>query len=239
MTTTTGEQLLRAICLHPEDDDRRLVYTDWLEDNDQQERAEFIRLQVRIAALERTCGCGRCVRKRGGGQCHNGPCAVDQEREELADGRSRQAFLRQRERELRESSAVICYLTDLPFNAELPRNAIRRGFVEAIKCDCDTWLQHGSAVVLAHPIMELELTEAMHLQYGSALQQQMLADGIPVQLPQNEAALTWARRKAGLEVRCSECGGTGSQTVYDIGGSIVGNQSCDDCYGDGWRTADD
>lgn len=64
------------------------------------ERAEFLRLQIRIAAIQADCLCGACVRLRGGGQHHNGPCAVDRERVELPDGGSRQAFLRRREREL-------------------------------------------------------------------------------------------------------------------------------------------
>jgi uncharacterized protein (TIGR02996 family) len=40
------------------------------------ERAEFIRLQITIAGLQKDCLCGSCVSRRGGGQHHNGPCAV-------------------------------------------------------------------------------------------------------------------------------------------------------------------
>jgi uncharacterized protein (TIGR02996 family) len=40
------EALLRAICAHPDDDTPRLVYADWLDENSQPERAEFIRVQV-------------------------------------------------------------------------------------------------------------------------------------------------------------------------------------------------
>ncbi len=99
--TDTGTALLRSIVLRPEDMDARLIYADWCEENEQRERAEFIRLQCRIADLQADCHCVGCVRLRGGGgQHHNGPCAVDQEREELPDGRSRQAMLRRREREL-------------------------------------------------------------------------------------------------------------------------------------------
>ena len=38
--------LLNAIFAEPEDDAPRLVYADWLEEHDQPERAEFIRLQI-------------------------------------------------------------------------------------------------------------------------------------------------------------------------------------------------
>ncbi len=46
------EPFLRAICAEPEDDTVRLVYADWLDENGDPARAEFIRLQVRRANLK-------------------------------------------------------------------------------------------------------------------------------------------------------------------------------------------
>jgi uncharacterized protein (TIGR02996 family) len=43
---------LDDIAAHPEDDAPRLIYADWLEDNGQGHRAEFIRLQCRLATLD-------------------------------------------------------------------------------------------------------------------------------------------------------------------------------------------
>lgn len=43
--------LLHAIHANPDDDTPRLVYADWLDENGQPERAEFIRLQVRLDAI--------------------------------------------------------------------------------------------------------------------------------------------------------------------------------------------
>lgn len=40
------EPFLRAICADPEDDTVRLVYADWLDENGDPDRAEFIRLQI-------------------------------------------------------------------------------------------------------------------------------------------------------------------------------------------------
>ncbi|VTR92373.1 Repeat-companion domain protein OS=Isosphaera pallida (strain ATCC 43644 / DSM 9630 / IS1B) GN=Isop_0537 PE=4 SV=1 [Gemmata massiliana] len=40
------EPFLKAICDNPDDDTVRLVYADWLEENGDPERAEFIRLQI-------------------------------------------------------------------------------------------------------------------------------------------------------------------------------------------------
>src|SRR5262249_34394250 len=45
------ERFLSDILAHPEDDAPRLVYADWLEENGQPERAEFIRLQIDLASL--------------------------------------------------------------------------------------------------------------------------------------------------------------------------------------------
>jgi uncharacterized protein (TIGR02996 family) len=48
----TREMLLRAIVEDPEADDLRLIYADWLQDHGEPERAEFIRVQVRLATLD-------------------------------------------------------------------------------------------------------------------------------------------------------------------------------------------
>src|SRR5262245_50786837 len=42
---------LDDVAAHPEDDGPRLIYADWLEDQGQAHRAEFIRLQCRLAAM--------------------------------------------------------------------------------------------------------------------------------------------------------------------------------------------
>lgn len=50
--TADEEGLLRAICQTPGDDAPRLVYADWLEEYNQPERAEFIRVQCRLARMD-------------------------------------------------------------------------------------------------------------------------------------------------------------------------------------------
>lgn len=49
--STTESGLIRAINEEPFDDDRRLVYTDWLEEHGDAERAAFIRMQIRLTDL--------------------------------------------------------------------------------------------------------------------------------------------------------------------------------------------
>jgi uncharacterized protein (TIGR02996 family) len=50
-STTHEGAFLQSICEAAGDDGPRLVYADWLEDNGQPQRAEFIRLQCRLAEI--------------------------------------------------------------------------------------------------------------------------------------------------------------------------------------------
>jgi uncharacterized protein (TIGR02996 family) len=52
MSDATGEMLLRAIIEDPDADDLRLIYADWLHDHGDAARAEFIRVQVRLAKMD-------------------------------------------------------------------------------------------------------------------------------------------------------------------------------------------
>lgn len=52
-TTDTGAALLRAILDDPASDERRLIYSDWLEDQGQAERGMFIKVQCELARMER------------------------------------------------------------------------------------------------------------------------------------------------------------------------------------------
>ena len=45
------ELLLRAVCENPDDDTPRLVFADWLQEHGDEARAEFIRLQIRLATV--------------------------------------------------------------------------------------------------------------------------------------------------------------------------------------------
>jgi uncharacterized protein (TIGR02996 family) len=48
---TPDDAFLHDIIEHPDDDAPRLIYADWLDEHGQADRAEFIRLQCRLAAL--------------------------------------------------------------------------------------------------------------------------------------------------------------------------------------------
>ena len=48
---TDRDALYRSILAHPADDTPRLVYADWLEENDRAEEAEFIRVECRLDSI--------------------------------------------------------------------------------------------------------------------------------------------------------------------------------------------
>ncbi len=50
--TSDRDSFLTAICESPADDLPRLVYADWLEENGEADRAEFIRVQCALAKME-------------------------------------------------------------------------------------------------------------------------------------------------------------------------------------------
>ena len=58
------DALLAAILAHPDDDTPRLVYADWLDEHDEPDRAEFIRIQHRLPTLSRRTGEGRRLAAR-------------------------------------------------------------------------------------------------------------------------------------------------------------------------------
>jgi uncharacterized protein (TIGR02996 family) len=47
--TSDGDALFRAICEQPWEDTPRLIYADWLDENGDPQRAEFIRVMVELA----------------------------------------------------------------------------------------------------------------------------------------------------------------------------------------------
>ncbi len=139
---TDADALLAAIRRDPDDDTVRLAYADEIE-VEEPERAEFIRVQCELARIGKKShyhwlGKDKCKR-----------CRADQ--------------LRRRERELLADCGVCdvnmgeTYLLVAP-SQSVPC-AVSRGFVEAVECPADVWLAHGPAVVRAHPVRTVRLTD--------------------------------------------------------------------------------
>src|SRR5262249_3928589 len=64
---TRDEAFLQAILEDPEDDTPRLVYADWLEENGQPERGEFIRIQIELEPMAEDDPRRPDLQKRGQG----------------------------------------------------------------------------------------------------------------------------------------------------------------------------
>lgn len=148
---TDGDALLAAIRANPEEDTPRLVYADWLQEHGQEERAEFIRVQVEYARLhehfaghEATGGneyCRRCVNAAGMSSLLLGKFRVP-----------------------RQGPA--------PFAADCPHRIAgmadyagplvewdwHRGFVCEVRGPAAWWLAHGDAIRRAHPVTRVRLT---------------------------------------------------------------------------------
>lgn len=124
--------LLAAVLADPADDAPRLVLADFLDEAGDADRAEFVRLQVRLARLtDELDGC-------------------------LARS-PRHAAAFQRERELLEAHGE-------RWRAHLPRwprrVEFRRGFVEGVTADAQSFLDGAEDLAALTPLSGLRLTEA-------------------------------------------------------------------------------
>lgn len=132
----TDETFLKAILANPDDDAPRLEYSDWLVEQGRGERAEFIRVQCRIAELEGRLG--EC-------QCRT---AAPQSSCRYCDG----MFSRERK--------LLCTATMMEEENRyhIPGPSWRRGFIDAVTCPAETWLAHADAILAAQPVQEVTLT---------------------------------------------------------------------------------
>jgi uncharacterized protein (TIGR02996 family) len=155
---------LDAVLADPRDDFPRLVMADWLEEEGRAERAEFIRVQVELAALQCLC------KNRDG--TFNGACAVcnsnelrRREREGLARN-SRQWFEEMR------FAAGWSALPPVTHSDHDERNDggwangdryiladFRRGFVASVSLTLSDFLTHAGEIFVAAPVEEVTITD--------------------------------------------------------------------------------
>ena len=146
---TEQEALLAAIRAARDEDTPRLAYADWLDEHEEMERGEFIRVQCELANVHEPHVCGH---NHGAGDCW--VCR-----------------LRNREREL---FSQFDFVTATPFEQSyhwppqdrrhevhddtLPQVAWSRGFIAHVICTAANWLTHADAILAAQPIEQLTLT---------------------------------------------------------------------------------
>lgn len=122
-----GEAILKSIIAFPADDTPRLMYADWLQENGEEDRAEFIRLMIAdpkfmIEHNPAVSGYSSRSRDRVGLLLHRNPQWLGEY--DGSDGRSW---------------------------------VWRRGFVEVIGDTADSWLSRGDGIAAQHPIREVFL----------------------------------------------------------------------------------
>lgn len=124
---------LADILANPDDDVPRLIYADWLEEHGWSERAEFIRVQ----------------------------CELDRNfvGYTYADRRA----LEDREHACRPLWTRDPHTLRGTIGGDADERGwgwhYARGFVEVVECPCQEWLAHGPALVRAHPIRKVRLSD--------------------------------------------------------------------------------
>jgi uncharacterized protein (TIGR02996 family) len=161
LTDADSEGLLRDILDDPEDDGPRLIYADWLEEHDQPDRAEFIRVQVEKAHLE-------AVRGAPPGR---GPCTCAGLAEAERPCRWHQLAFREdrlHEEHYAEWERAAGLVLDLPQGRQwLTRQVTwRRGFVERVALGHRDFLRHAGRLFGHSPITGVGLTDKRPLRRG-------------------------------------------------------------------------
>lgn len=155
----TDEQLLLAAVLaSPDDDTPRLAFADWLGENGQGERAEFIRVQCELARVDmkmwqdadpKSDMCWGCWIKATGAEYRH----KDAVKRFGCKCSGRVTFLCRRERELLEEAHTLEWFPLSPYVKW------SRGFVESVTCSGRDWEAHGDAICATHPVRAVTFTE--------------------------------------------------------------------------------
>ena len=176
MTTVSPAEtaLLRAILDDPRDDAARLIYADRLEEIGEEERAEFVRVQLALAGME-DCptserepfsfilcrlGCERCTLRLREVELLEAPVTSRFDGDmNCAEGWSGGT---------RKSHWGIAAFKDLQKTGLLYKGndgrrplewELRRGFVAAVTCTCRDWEAHGPRIVAAQPVETVVLAD--------------------------------------------------------------------------------
>ena len=144
--------------MQPEEDAVRLVFADWLEENGEPDRAEFIRVQVELQAMPTECDNAFC-------DCQLVVCPSCRKWKRL----------RGREKELERTPAMRAeadrfaalfrltgkFATDHGFSGGTRdiRWSWSRGFVESVTCSQADFLSHAKELFSAHPICTVRFSD--------------------------------------------------------------------------------
>lgn len=127
---TDRDALLAVILSDPADDLPRLCFADWLDENGESERAEFIRVQVELLRTDHSQDCRRSRPwKYFGPECTCHVRELDQQGRRLEFVERRRVF----------TGIEFAYAGDLT-------SKFRRGFLHMLHCSWADWLHHHEAL---------------------------------------------------------------------------------------------
>lgn len=151
---TDQRALLNTILANPDDDAPRLIYADWLDENEQAEHAEFIRLQIELSLMNpKECNQGTC------NQAGYGPCSFCRQRDELENKIDLiWNTLNKTGPAISDFSAMRYVKKESDIEVPYPLSIVRRGFIDEIRCRAKDWEQHGDAILADHPVRTVKLT---------------------------------------------------------------------------------
>ena len=148
--TSDGDALLRAICEQPWENTPRLMYADWLQENGQPDRAEFIRLQIELDAMSQEERTASAQRYRA---------------ESLWD---RHDPRQQAGARVRTGRPVHPWAADLPTGAGVEwRERCARGFQHAVTfADIAAVRAHGATCAAARPVDDVAVMDIEWAEVG-------------------------------------------------------------------------
>lgn len=171
LEVTDRESLLRSILESPQDDTPRLIYADWLEENGEAERAEFVRVQVELARLERNeihfADCDACALAPDTDQrarhAHDCPHAMSRRRyREIGTSLDlTNEFARQIGFDFGERSGEAAAAAGWRWERV-------RGFIASLACSWSDWLAHEAAILREHPVERVRLTDLRPVRFTNS-----------------------------------------------------------------------
>lgn len=188
MTTTTHPTyagLLAAVLENPEDDDVRLIFADWLDDDGQAERAEFIRLQI---AHEWYPG-GPMEDFRAGRdqdeleRCERELLTPDNFWQWFGDNGILPAWPGSPAVHIQGTVCEVGYFG--PPNRPHWELTVCRGFIESVSLPAEAWLANATALTASHPIREVTLTTALNINH-SLVRREFAIVGLDVWVSEDE-----------------------------------------------------
>lgn len=190
----TGQALLNAILEAPDDDAPRLIYADWLDEQGQGERAEFIRLQIQIEREPSFKSPEACPLRR-------------REQELWGYLPTRNGVLSQFS-ELLPTFAVILPSDNGNGLESLPRAVVHRGFVSHLTLSAADALTHLDTILQSHPVTTVELTTFPPADWSRAnydpLDLRTHPNGMPEYTGRNALRKLWPSIKFTLPLDSSE-----------------------------------